>query len=281
MTNRDKAKEEPKKLIEPLEGWKLQSDQGYMRCGREPTDRLVLLSDVVLWLMETQELPCRLVVEEISNALFENADVQVFSILENDNAKLLIIERPDPYEDDFCVCLYDYFNSYPQPKYTLNENEVLIHCLSNAMRRNWAEFSSPLSAEYNDKFLVDNLAVRFDVAHSLWGWGHVAEEVKPLLSLVPKKPIPIKGYAELVSHKKALAAAKKSIRWTVEFKKILRAEKNSRSSIPSSEGVAKAMAGELKITESRLNKLIQEAFDLGKKEEKEARRQYQGGKPIN
>jgi hypothetical protein len=182
MTNRDKAKEEPKKPIEPLEGWKLQSDQGYMRCGREPTDRLVLLSDVVLWLMETQELPCRLAVDEISNALLGCAGVQVFIVSRSDHAKL--VTELDSF---FYLPIISFWDEQPIHK----PDDFGLAGAVKRMHSFWGESSSPLECDYMGKHLLEPLSVRFDVAHALWGWGHVAEEVKPLLSLVPKESQPV------------------------------------------------------------------------------------------
>lgn len=161
MTQRDKETEQSAKRIEPPEGWKLHSEHGFMRCGDGAADKLVRLADVVAWLMEKKELPCRLAVDKVCEALLGCAGVQVFIVSLSDHAKLVT------QSDSFFYLPIIILDEQP----TNEPDDVGLAGAVKWMRDLWGESSSPLESDYFGKHLLEPLSVRFDVAHELWGWG--------------------------------------------------------------------------------------------------------------
>lgn len=151
--------------VTPEAGWELHSEHGFMRCGPGPNDRLVRIADVVLWLMNEKELSCGLAVEAVCNALFGlgASDDQLF-IVDTGNAKPVTQET-----SFFYVPIVSFWEAEP----TGTTDDLGLPGAVKAMRTCWGNVRTPLDETHMGSHLLKPLAVRFELAHKLWGWGTV------------------------------------------------------------------------------------------------------------
>ena len=154
--------------IEPLEGWKLHTKQGYMRRGPEAGDRLVRLYDVAAWLMSERELPLVLAVDAVCSALAANGLDGVYMLCDSEYAHW--IGEPSPFNK------YQTGHDAPAPSI---RSVCLMRPFELERRVNVPGCERVYVAEEKTPFeffgscgggAVD-FAVTLDKAHELWGWG--------------------------------------------------------------------------------------------------------------
>ncbi|AYM96070.1 hypothetical protein EAG14_08215 [Acidovorax sp. 1608163] len=163
--------------IEPVGGWDSKGKHGYMAFSIGKAGRLVGLADLVQWLIDTQEVPCSIAVEDVCQKLRAP-----------DAASWLYIVKPGELarqltnDDDF---------SYRPVVIGYTQESAPKNCgLAGAllhMREYWAGSSSPIECDYIGSHTLDPLAIRMDVAHGLWGWGSVVsvDTSKPVTATAP------------------------------------------------------------------------------------------------
>jgi hypothetical protein len=157
--------------IEQPEGWKLHSEHGYMRCGPGPADKLVRVADVVLWLMETKELPCRAAVDLVCAELREDAEK---------NAPALFMLKVA----DVATGLPSDYSFLKNQSFMFGDGQSMAaDCgLPGALKwmvQLWGEHAAPGAGNVFGSHVLDPLAVRFGLAHALWDWGNI-KKVVPL-----------------------------------------------------------------------------------------------------
>ena len=156
--------------IAPPAGWKASTPHGTQRCDDTPAGRLVRLADVVDWLIDTKEMPCKRAVETVCTALEQGPTGWLYLLTESDYAK------PMPPEHSFYIPPHvSFWEDQPQGK---DGDKGLAGALKY-MRSFWGESSRPGATNWHGQADIDLLAVRLSVAYRLWGYGHRVDEVQP------------------------------------------------------------------------------------------------------
>jgi hypothetical protein len=157
--------------IEPPEGWKLHSEHGFMRCEAGPADRLVRIADIVLWLMETKELPCDRAVDAVCTALLgsDGRGAQLFIVNESGNAELVT-----PLTSFFYIPIVSFWDTQPSG----GSDDLGLPGAVKAMRTMWGGQAGPGKSNFLGVHVIDPLAVRFELASALWGWGNSTQVVQ-------------------------------------------------------------------------------------------------------
>lgn len=152
-------------VIEPPEGWKLQSSYGLLRVDGSPTGRLARLADVVLWLMHKRELPCAVAVDLVCDSIEHNAGGALLYLLdERGYAKAL-----PPEHSFFYIPVVSFWEDQPKPG---TDNCGLPGAVKN-MRDYWGQGSLSDTVETLGQHMLDPLAIRLDKAFELWGYGRL------------------------------------------------------------------------------------------------------------
>lgn len=153
--------------------------------------------------------------------------------------------------------------------------EALLYALAAIAAEVWAPYSDDVNLvdRLNGLYAIEGsipsaekarailgpFAVRHNLAHKLWGWGNATQVVQ--LKTVPQANAEPTNWSELLEFRKKNARTE----WTVKQKGIAAAEATRRKAMPGAIGVAIAMAGELGISVSLLNKHISEPDQCGKR----------------
>lgn len=160
--------------IEPPAGWKAHTDHGLQKFEDTNAGRLVRLADLVQWLMDTEELPCKAAVEEVCSTLEQRPIAAA--------GWLYLLQR-----NDFAVPLTPSHSFYWLPRNAPpddNPDDPADNGLAGAinnMRGYWTDCNSPDACKFDRANGLAPLAIRLDVAHLLWGYGRrvdVAEQTQ-------------------------------------------------------------------------------------------------------
>lgn len=179
--------------IEPEEGYEVRSRFGLARCGTAAGDRLVRLADVVRWLMASpRELPFIDAVEAICSRIDETTIQAVYRISSERYAVAAAKDSPwhkffDSDEEqswtfqkrcaancvrdmrgDWCGDKHWMAKVLNDPEYAPNEYDPFSESLFDYWERKGGRDSGPSAGSY---------AIRFAMAHELWGWGRSVEAV--------------------------------------------------------------------------------------------------------
>jgi hypothetical protein len=208
--------------IEPPEGWKLHSEHGFMRCGPEPGDKLVRIADIVLWLMETKELPCGRAVDAVCTALLgsDGRGAQLFIVDKSDDAKLVT-----PLTSFFYIPIVSFWDTQPSG----GSDDLGLPGAVKAMRTMWGGEAAPGKSNFSGVHVIDPLAVRFELAHALWDWGNI------------KKVVPLQAVSSLTAQAiKGGNGKNKRGEWSQEARAIMKAASDAaKASGEKIEDVAK------------------------------------------
>lgn len=169
--------------IAPPADWKAQSPHGLQRLDTTDAGRLVRLADLVQWLMDTRELPCKTAVEEVCSALEQRPSAAagwLYLLTENGYAKLLT-----PEHSFFYLPIVAVDGAYPA-------GEAADKGLAGAikhMREYWGLSPAPGTGKRMGQHVLDPLAIRIDAAHLLWGYGRRVEAIEQPLAAAPAAPV--------------------------------------------------------------------------------------------
>lgn len=271
--------------IEAPEGWNVQSAYGTLKDVRGA--RLVRLEDIHAWLMTNKELSSTNAAAWIFSAFTFDAGSPI-GLLHGAAAVRTTLRILHPAESaaeysDYLGSLYfneltTLFPYVPHHQFDRDTPEALLYAMGNVAGYVWApamqdgpevdlnECLDSYTAEGDFpsadvcRNRLGRLAVTFQAAHQLWGWGAVADVVTLQAVHIPIDKEP-STFAELVRFRKE----HKGSGWTPTQKEIVAAEANTRKDKPGARGVASGMAEELEITITRLNELIRNVELVGKR----------------
>lgn len=164
--------------IDPPAWWKARSPHGFQRLDGSDAGRLVRLADLVQWLMDARELPCKAAVDAVCSVFEQRPSAAagwLYLLTEADYA------RPLPADHSFF-----YLPILPHPPGQVADMGLVgaIKC----MRQYWGESTAPGAGNWTGQHVLDPLAVRLDMAHMLWGFGRrvdVADQTRAAGSAVP------------------------------------------------------------------------------------------------
>lgn len=184
--------------IEPPDGWMARCTHGLQRVDKTDAGRLVRLADLVQWLMDTRELPCKVAVEAVCSILELRLSASadwLFLLTEHDYAKPLtgadsFFWVPDPLS---------FWETAPQ----VQETDKGAAGAIKYMREYWAQSPSPSAGNRMGQHVLDPLAIRLDVAHLQWGYGRRLDAVEQVEPVAPVEP------ANLASEEKRRVLKKK------------------------------------------------------------------------
>lgn len=227
--------------IEPPSDWRPKTKFGTLRCDDGRSGRMVRLADVVRWLMRDREMP------RIEAALMVMDDLTVDSI-----GSWLYLLSPGAYAE--VVKSESGFTKFL--RYEGAPAEKLIRSLLDQIKSLWCDPMMSDSVLNQDAYPVNSLAVAFQKAHELWGWGHVPAEVVQLVAVpaADLEPEPIKTYAGL----KAFRVATPGAPWTDDMRAALAQEEERRKNRPGAAGVRKKLGEELGCSDKRIGELIRQ-----------------------
>lgn len=158
--------------IAPPTGWQARTEHGLLRFDDTDAGRLVRLADLVTWLMDSRELPCKPAVEMVCTALESNpgAAASLYLLTESGYAK------PLPASHTFySEPLVSFWDAQPQG----DDTDKGVVGAVKYMRDYWGESPAPGASKRMGKEVLDPLCTRLDVAFRLWGYGHRVDEVQP------------------------------------------------------------------------------------------------------
>lgn len=164
--------------IEPPAEWKAQSPHGLQRIDITDAGRLVRLADLVQWLMDARELPCKAAVEEVCARLEQRpiaAASWLYLLTESDYARPLPADHSFFYVPGFDPCT---------PDATGQTNDRGLVGAIKYMRQFWGESRVPGAGNWIGQHVLDPLAIRVEVAHLLFGYGGHREEAEQSLSTI-------------------------------------------------------------------------------------------------
>lgn len=173
--------------IAPPTGWQARTEHGLLRFDDTDAGRLVRLADLVTWLMDSRELPCKPAVEMVCTALESNpsAAASLYLLTESGYAK------PLPASHTFySEPLVSFWDAQPQG----DDTDKGVVGAVKYMRDYWGESPAPGASKRMGKEVLDPLCTRLDVAFRLWGYGHRVDEVQPddapTVALASQMPLP-------------------------------------------------------------------------------------------
>lgn len=226
--------------IAPPTGWQPRTEHGLLRFDGTDAGRLVRLADLVTWLMDDRELPCKPAVEMVCTALESNpsAAASLYLLSENGYA------QPLPASHSFySVPLVSFWEAQPQGDDT---DKGVVGAVKH-MRAYWGESPAPGATKYMGMGVLDPLCIRLDMAFRLWGYGHRVDEVRPddAPAVAPdSQPEQVaSGVAELV--------------WTPERKKEAR-EMIEKLKREGRRDFRKTTAEHFNVSPQRLDKVLKE-----------------------
>lgn len=170
--------------IEPPAGWKAQSPHGLQRIDNTDAGRLVRLADLVQWLMDTEELPCKAAVEVVCSVLEQRSSAAagwLYLLTEADYA------RPLPADHSFCW-VPDPLSFWDTAPPVADADKGLAGAIKY-MRQYWGGSPAPGAGTWMGRHVLDPLAVRLNVAHLLWGYGRRVELAEQTLAAAPADPV--------------------------------------------------------------------------------------------
>jgi len=168
-----------RRRIEPPQGWKAQNPHGLQRLDSTDAGRLVRLADLVQWLMDTKELPCKTATEAVCSVFERSPDAAagwLFLLTEADFA------RPLPAGHSF---FYLPIIAIDEPYPTGEATDKGLAGAIKYMREYWGQSASPNDDKWAGQHVLDPLAVRVDVAHLLWGYGRRVDETEKTQAATP------------------------------------------------------------------------------------------------
>ncbi len=222
--------------IAPPTGWNPRTEHGLLRFDGTDAGRLVRLADLVTWLMDDRELPCKPAVEVVCTALEGNpsAVASLYLLSENGYA------QPLPAGYSFAASFWE---EQPQGN---NTDKGVVGAVKY-MRAYWGESPAPGATKYMGMEVLDPLCIRLDIAFRLWGYGHRVDEVQPddAPTVAPdSQPEQVaSGVAELV--------------WTPERKKEAR-EMIEKLKREGRRDFRKTTAEHFNVSPQRLDKVLKE-----------------------
>ncbi len=151
--------------LEPVEGWRITGKHGHMAFSVGKAGRLVGLADLVQWLIDTQDVPCSIAVEDVCQKLRAPDAASWLYMVEPGK-----LARQLTSKDDFSYLPFFVLGAERE----VNPKDCGLTGVLLYMREYWADSSSPIECDYMGAHTLEPLAIRMDVAHALWGWGSVA-----------------------------------------------------------------------------------------------------------
>jgi hypothetical protein len=152
--------------IEAEPGWKARSDHGLQRLDNTDAGRLVRLADLVQWLMDTRDLPCKAAVEEVCST-FEQRPIGaagwLYLLTENDYARPLPADHSFSWESN-SLSFWDTASPVS------SADKGLVGAIKYT-REYWGESAEPGAGKWMGQQVLDPLAIRMDVANLLWDYG--------------------------------------------------------------------------------------------------------------
>lgn len=159
--------------IQPPHGWTAQSLHGLQRFDDSDAGRLVRLADLVQWLVDTKEMPCKAAVESVCSVLEECSGVAagwLYLLTEADYAQPLLAEHP------FFVGTFG----------EMEESDKGLPGAIKYMRQSWGNSREPLASTHRPAVRrsksLDPLAIRLEVAYLWFDYGRridMAANVQP------------------------------------------------------------------------------------------------------
>lgn len=169
--------------IEPPAGWKAQSPHGLQRIDNTDAGRLVRMADLVQWLMDTRELPCKAAVEALCSVLEQRSSAAagwLYLLTEADYARLLQADYSFSWEPD----PLSFGDSAPP----VADTDKGLAGAIKYMRQYWGESPAPAAGKWMGQHVLDPLAVRLNVAHLQWGYGRRVEVAEQTQAAAPAEP---------------------------------------------------------------------------------------------
>jgi hypothetical protein len=164
--------------IEPPAGWKAHMPQGLQKFEDSDAGRLVRLADLVQWLMDTKELPCKAATEEVCSRLEQRpiaAAGWLYLLQRNDFATPLTPEHS----------FYWLPRNAPPDDNPGDPNDNGVAGAINNMRRYWADCDSPDACKFDGAKGLAPVAIPVDVAHLQWGYGRRVEAAEQPQAAAP------------------------------------------------------------------------------------------------
>lgn len=181
--------------VVPVEGWEVRSKHGLLRFDGTDAGRLVRLADLVLWLMETKELPCLAAVGLVCDALQSNtaAAPWLYMLKETDYATPLTQQHSFLYRPILVQPWQSFCEEAP--------NDPADCGLAGAVKHMRADFVAPGGDLWG---MLAPLSIRMDKAHELFGWGSEPATEAPSASDGGALDVTrLEGLAELVAYRAA------------------------------------------------------------------------------
>ena len=148
--------------VVPVEGWSVRYSNGLLRFDGTDAGRLVRMADLVWWLMETKELPGRAAVELVCDALQSDTGAAAWLYMLNDSeyATPLAQQHSFLYKPILSGCRGSFCEEIP--------NDPADCGFAGAVKHMRANLADPGGDMFG---MMDQLCVRMDKAHALFGWG--------------------------------------------------------------------------------------------------------------
>lgn len=161
MTNSERNGPRPEKsTIEPLGGWSPHTPDGLLKkCGASADDRLEVLSVLFAWMMRELELPSKLAVNKICNALA--AGTELYLLNDGDYAEVLPANHSFEY--------FPFVNLNEPERKPSDENVGLTGAIKH-LREYWSESRAFGASKSMGEHVLDPLAVRLSDADLFWGY---------------------------------------------------------------------------------------------------------------
>lgn len=166
--------------IAPPAEWKAQSPHGLQRLDTTDAGRLVRLADLVQWLMDTRELPCKTAVEQVCSTLEQRPSAAagwLCLLTESGYAK------PVTNEDSF-FWVADPLSFWETPPQVPDADKGMAGAIKH-MREYWGQSPAPGTGKRMGQHVLDPLAIRIDAAHLLWGYGRRVEAIEQTQAAAP------------------------------------------------------------------------------------------------
>ncbi len=161
MTNSERNGPRPEKsTIEPLGGWSPHALDGLLKkSGASADDRLEVLSVLFAWMMRELELPSKLAVNKICNALA--AGTELYLLNDGDYAEVLPANHSFEY--------FPFVNLNEPERKPSDENVGLAGAIKH-LREYWSDSRAFGASKSMGEHVLDPLAVRLSDADRLWGY---------------------------------------------------------------------------------------------------------------
>ena len=165
--------------IEPPDGYKVRTQWGLLRSDGTDAGRLVRLADLVLWMMDTQELPCGEAVDLVCGVLESKAAIPLFMVDETGWAKPLDVANRFDYQP-VTIGGSGFWESFAEPS-KANPSDCGVAGAIRGMRRFWT--TTPDCSVY-EAVGLECLATPLRIAFEVWGYGEVVAPAADVHSLV-------------------------------------------------------------------------------------------------